>query len=315
MRRLTRGRAATDDESTPPASGGSDPVGDAATSETTAPPATGEDARADSEAATIVVPPGTDAAEADSVDRDLPAGVDAAELAAAPAGSAHRGRLRRRLRYLRHARELLLRDLGGFYYEAHRAEGGAAAHGRLLEVKARRLAVLDAEVRELEERLAEEHPQAVLREPGIGGTCPHCGELHGSDARFCPRCGAPLGRRPAWPSDRPTGASSVPTPTPAIAEQGRPTTASLWGRRRSPAAAEPAPEATQQSAGESAGSGESPTEHEPPTGTESAATGEPPAQHEPPTGAESPGAEAPNAGADAPDGSVPAAGPTPERGS
>jgi zinc-ribbon domain len=247
MRRLTRGRAATDDEATPPERGASDPVGDAGTEPT-------PDGVAP-EAATIVVAPEAAATEGDPVAPggttevaaepaadDLPAGLDAGELATAPAGIARRSRVRRRLRYLLHARELLLRDLGGFYYEAHRSAEGAEAHRRLLDVKARRLAMLDAEMRELEERLGEPHAQAVLREPAIGGTCPHCGELHGSDARFCPRCGNPLTAR----GRRPEAAAAAAQP---YEELGRPTTASLWGRRRTPQAPATA-EATQATGGD-----------------------------------------------------------------
>jgi hypothetical protein len=126
--------------------------------------------------------------------RDLPAGVDPGDLAAAPAASARRGKLRRRLRYLRHVRELLLRDLGGFTYEVHRTAGGTAqeSHRRLAAAKAERISKLDEEVLALEARLGEPHAEMVLREPGIGGTCPECGELHASDAHFCSRCGAPL---------------------------------------------------------------------------------------------------------------------------
>jgi hypothetical protein len=126
--------------------------------------------------------------------RDLPAGVDPGDLAGAPPASARRGKLRRRLRYLRHVRELLLRDLGGFTYEVHRTAGGTAQEPqrRLAAAKAERISALDAEVLALEMRLGEPHAGTVLREPGIGGTCPECGELHASDAHFCARCGAPL---------------------------------------------------------------------------------------------------------------------------
>jgi hypothetical protein len=126
--------------------------------------------------------------------RDLPAGVDPAELESGPIGSARRGRLRRRLRYLRRARELLLRDLGGFVYELHRTAGGTLqeSHRRLVTAKADRLGALDAEVRGLESRLGQPHAEPLLREPGIGGTCPVCGELHASDARYCSHCGEPL---------------------------------------------------------------------------------------------------------------------------
>jgi hypothetical protein len=249
MRRLTRGRAATDDEATRQERGTSGAVGDAAT---TAQPGGGAPVPADEQAtivtrraegATSVEPaaPTETAAAAEPGERvhDLPAGLDPDELNAVPVGSARRSRLRRRLQYLRHARELLLRDLGGFYYEAHRSEAGADAHRRLLDVKARRLATLDAEVRELEERLSEAHPQAVLREPGIGGTCAECGELHGSDARFCPRCGTPLTRRGGRRREA-TGAADEP-----YEEKGRPTTASLWGRPRTSEPAPPRDEATQ----------------------------------------------------------------------
>src|SRR5262245_58649851 len=51
---------------------------------------------------------------------DLPPGLDPDELAAVPVTSARRGRLRKRVAFLRAARELLLRDLGGFVYEIHR---------------------------------------------------------------------------------------------------------------------------------------------------------------------------------------------------
>ena len=34
--------------------------------------------------------------------------------------------------------------------------------------------------------------QVLVREPGVGGECPHCGELFGSDAHYCSNCGLPL---------------------------------------------------------------------------------------------------------------------------
>jgi hypothetical protein len=242
MRRLTRGRAATDDEATPQAS--AEPVdarSDAQSGDSGVPAATagGEPAAGGNAAATAVS--GEKAAPAPTGDEqktavvedpraaglDLPAGVDPEELASVPA-SHRRGRLRRRLRYLRAVREVLLRDLGGFYFEAQRSEQGVDAHRRLLEAKANRLATLDAELRELESRLGEARATTVLREPGLGGTCPHCGELHGSDARFCSRCGHPLSRRAAR-----TGAATPASSSPAR-EQEKATTASLWGRPKRP---------------------------------------------------------------------------------
>jgi hypothetical protein len=128
--------------------------------------------------------------------RDLPAGVDPHRLETAASEGARRGALRRRVRYLHSTREILLRDLGGFYYEVHRAGTQHGGHRDILETKAGRLAAIDHELRELEARLGEPYSgQTVVREPGIGGTCPTCGELHASDAGWCWQCGTPLTER------------------------------------------------------------------------------------------------------------------------
>src|SRR3954469_9334251 len=125
---------------------------------------------------------------------DLPAGLDPDELAAAPLPSARRSRLRRRISFLRAAREVLLRDLGGFIYEIHRtaADIEHEAHRRLREIKLTRLTRLDAELHALELQLDDVRRHVLVREPGVGGECPHCGELFGSDAHFCAHCGQPL---------------------------------------------------------------------------------------------------------------------------
>ena len=125
---------------------------------------------------------------------DLPAGLDPDELAAAPSTSARRGKLRRRVAFLRAARELLLRDLGGFVYELHRTAHDVEheAHRRLRETKLARLSRIDAELHELEMRLDDVRRQVLVREPGVGGECPHCGELFGSAAHYCSNCGLPL---------------------------------------------------------------------------------------------------------------------------
>jgi hypothetical protein len=258
MRRLTRGRAATDDEATPQASAASEPVsatpdaqqGGSGMPANGVPVVAGEEPKpavlAGGDGAepktekTAVLPPVAGPGAEDS--RDLPAGVDPARLAAVPS-SARRGRLRRRLRYLRAVRELLLRDIGGFYYEAQRSDSGIDPHQRHLDAKTARLTRLDEEMRELETRLDEAHPQTILRQPGLGGTCPHCGELHGSDARYCSRCGAALSGRAARARlAAPTGPAPRPTASAASAgdDSSKATTASLWGR---PKRAEPAPAA------------------------------------------------------------------------
>jgi hypothetical protein len=43
----------------------------------------------------------------------------------------------------------------------------------------------------------------VLREAGVAA-CPRCAAIHGSDDRFCPGCGIPMGRR----ADRPIAVAS-----------------------------------------------------------------------------------------------------------
>jgi hypothetical protein len=268
MRRLNPVRhAAPDDESTPPAAADSKPVGERADAQqggasvpANGVPASSGEAKTEVEepktkvlpavgdAPTVATEPAKPDEAADVPGRDLPAGVDPCELAAAPT-SARRGRLRRRLRYLRAVRELLLRDIGGFYYEAQRSEPGVEPHRRLLDAKAARLATLDTEVRELESRLQVPHSQTVLRQPGIGGTCPQCGELHASDARFCSRCGTSLtGRRgPGAGVAPPAKKPGTTTPSSGAGEEPKASTASLWGppkRREStaePAADQPAP--------------------------------------------------------------------------
>jgi hypothetical protein len=206
LRRLTRRGPATVDEDRSPEIASSEPV--AAPAETPAEPG-GQTTPAPAEQPTVALPAAAEQplpawtvaagqptafAAQPAPARDLPAGVDPGDLAAAPAASARRGKLRRRLRYLRHVRELLLRDLGGFTYEVHRTAGGNVQEPqrRLAAAKAERLSALDAEVLALEAQLGVPHEAAVLREPGIGGTCRECGELHASDAHFCSRCGAPL---------------------------------------------------------------------------------------------------------------------------
>jgi hypothetical protein len=149
---------------------------------------------------------------------DLPAGVDPDELTAAPGTTARRGKLRRRVAFLRAARELLLRDLGGFVYELHRTAGDveATAHRQLREIKLNRLTQVDAELHALEMRLDDVRRQVLVREPGVGGECPECGELFGSAAHYCSHCGLPLtesARRAAARARQPEGQAN-----PVVAE-------------------------------------------------------------------------------------------------
>jgi hypothetical protein len=97
----------------------------------------------------------------------------------------HRGRLRRRLRYLRRVRELGFRDLGGLVFDQHRF---SQVNEELVRGKVNALAAIDTELRTLEHALEDRRPITELREPGIS-VCPRCGGLHGSEARYCPSCG------------------------------------------------------------------------------------------------------------------------------
>lgn len=99
-----------------------------------------------------------------------------------------RGRLRRRLRYLRRVRELGFRDLGGLVFDQHRF---SQVNDALVRGKLAALGAVDAELRALEIALDDRRSLTELREPGIS-VCSRCGALHGSEARFCPSCGTPV---------------------------------------------------------------------------------------------------------------------------
>lgn len=119
--------------------------------------------------------------------QQLPAAGLADEESTAPSapGFRDRGRLRRRLRYLRRARELGFRDLGGLVFDLHRFE---RERPDLVRDKLDALGDVDRELRALEVALDDRRSLHELREPGVS-SCPRCGALHGSDANFCPACG------------------------------------------------------------------------------------------------------------------------------
>jgi hypothetical protein len=141
-----------------------------------------------------------------------------------------RGRLRRRLRYLRRVRELGFRDLGGLVFDQHRFARPSEA---LVQTKVAALGQIDGEVRALEHALHDKRAVAELREAGIAA-CPRCGAIHGSESRYCPTCGlalsgptelaaAPAGGPPpptpvaTPPASIPMPVPATPTPTPASA--------------------------------------------------------------------------------------------------
>ena len=132
--------------------------------------------------------PGDDAAAA-ARPQGAPEGfiVDPAAADAVPRqpGFRERGRMRRRLRFLREVRELGFRDLGGLVFDQHRFQrpNEALVHGKVDAIDA-----VDREIRAIEAVLGNQTPYAELFIPGVSA-CQRCGALHGSDARFCPNCG------------------------------------------------------------------------------------------------------------------------------
>jgi len=100
-----------------------------------------------------------------------------------------RGKLRRRLRFLRRARELAFRDIGGLMFDMRRF---GRERPDLVESKIGALAAVDQELRALERILDDRRPLHELREPGIT-SCARCGALHASDSNFCPHCGLQVG--------------------------------------------------------------------------------------------------------------------------
>ena len=135
------------------------------------------------------------------------------DAAASPTqtGFGSRGRVRRRARFLRKARELAYRDLGGLVFSLHRF---GQRNDELVLAKLSTLSRIDAELRALESSLAERQPVTVLREAGITA-CPRCAAIHSGEDRFCPSCGLPLSRN----VDLPIGAApaAAPVVSPAAA--------------------------------------------------------------------------------------------------
>lgn len=163
----------------------------------------------------------------------VPAG---AELEPSGPSFRDRGKLRRRLRYLRRVRELGFRDLGGLVFDLDRF---GRERPDLVRAKLDALGAIDRELRGLETALGDERPVEELQEPGIAA-CAHCGTIHGSDARFCPGCGRPAGSAPEpAPAEPEPAAEAAPTAEPATAEQPD-----------APAAEQPAAEQPDAPAGE-----------------------------------------------------------------
>ncbi len=125
---------------------------------------------------------------------------------ASATGFGARGRARRRLRFLRKARELAYRDLGGLVYNLHRF---GQRNDSLVLDKLNTLGRIDRELRALEGSLGQQSPVTVLREAGVTA-CPRCAAIHSSEDRFCPNCGIAMGRHADLPI---AGAAAAPAPS------------------------------------------------------------------------------------------------------
>src|SRR5262249_40756355 len=100
------------------------------------------------------------------------------------------GRARRRLRFLRKARELAYRDLGGLVFDLHRF---GRRNDPLVLAKLGTLREIDTELRSLEVALDERQSLTILREAGVTA-CPRCAAIHSGEDNFCPNCGLPVTR-------------------------------------------------------------------------------------------------------------------------
>lgn len=135
-------------------------------------------------------------------------------------GFGERGRMRRRARFLRKARELAYRDLGGLVFDLHRF---GQRNDQVVSAKLATLAQMDAELRALEKALDQHQSVTVLREVGIAA-CPRCAAIHGREDRFCPGCGLPFDANAERPlATSPTNAAHHPEPSTKAPETPAPT--------------------------------------------------------------------------------------------
>jgi len=167
----------------------------------------------DLSAATTPVP-------APAQERDSASTQAAGAEVSAPSGFQPRGRARRRARFLRKARELAYRDLGGLVFNLHRF---GQRNDPLVLAKLTTIGKLDGELRAIETSLQERQPITVLREAGITA-CARCAAIHSSEDNFCPNCGLSMARhvdlpagfqsQSASPLPASGAAPSAPTPVP-----------------------------------------------------------------------------------------------------
>ncbi len=173
-------------------------------------------------------------ATSQATEEQTPAGEDAPT---GPPGFSERGRMRRRVRFLRKARELAYRDLGGLVFDLHRF---GRRNDALVLAKLETIGRIDSELRALQDSMSERQPVTVLREAGVAA-CPRCAAIHGSDDRFCPNCGLAMDLRAERPVAGPPASAPTPAPVPAPAPMSAPAPDLTAPAPRPPAAPAPDP--------------------------------------------------------------------------
>ena len=213
------------------------------TGDTAVLPAVVEQATPESETAGTEVVPADPPPDAPAP-ADQPADTEPAAEPIAPTFLS-RGRLRRRLRYVRRAREIALRDLGGLVFDLHRF---GRDRNDLVDQKLTALSALDAEMRALGQALEDPDDVTVLREPGLA-SCARCGALHAQrralllDLRPAGRqgCRPARGTDLRWTGAQPVRRHRAAAPRPPPTDRRRAVSRRRRRRRerRRPAAAAP----------------------------------------------------------------------------